>query len=416
MSKIVRRPFGHNPLSPQVMICVPSYGHVEGEFSCSMASAVAGVSEHYSGEIVYLLGACHVDDARNQLARVFLESTCKYLIFIDADISFTTKELRKLLAADGDVVGATYRHKKDEETYPLLVYGTNYPDDAGLVEVEGLPTGFMKIGRWVLEGLKPRVLAYKTQNSADPEFMYFCRTIDRGVRVSGDIAFCKKVKKAGMSVKLIPDVYLGHTGGKTWYGSVYGHNEIEQYGAYAAYVRAVKENRETDQNYLAINKEWANNYTWPTLLNVCGAVAKEHKKIIELGSGLTTFVMAANGAHVTAIEEDYDWKEKTWDLLAEQALLSNVKLIHSGLDVNGRYLYDTEAAGEQYDICLVDGPSMSETGSRRDDCLFIDAKAYIFDDGERSYVKETIEKLCAEKGLTATEITGRLDRQIVICK
>ena len=416
MSKVVTRPFGHNPLKPQIMIAVPSYSQVEGEFSASMASAVSGISEHFSGQITYLLGTCHVDDARNQLVRLFMETECEHLIFIDADISFTTRELRKLLAADGDVVGATYRHKKDEESYPMLVYGESFPDKQGLVEVTGLPTGFMKISRRVFENLQPRTPFYKTQNSPDPEYLHFCRTIDHGIRVSGDIAFCKKVKALGMSVKLVPDIYLGHTGPRTWYGSVYTFNEIEQYGPYKAYLRAVKEKRENDQNYLALFKEWGNEYTWPTLVKTAAMVAKDHKNIIEFGSGLTTIVMAAQGAFVTAIEEFPEWGHKVEEVLKELNLQSNVKLIYSSRDVNGRYSYDTEAAGEQYDICLVDGPSMGSSNSRRDDCLFVDAKAYIFDDGERPYVRDTIAKLCEEKGLEQTEITGKLDRQLVICK
>ena len=203
-------------------IAVPSYGPVEGTFAYSLACAAHRLAEEgIVAEICFCLGCCHVDDARNAIVHKFLSTDCKFLVFIDADVSFEPETLLKLIRTEGDLVGGTYPFKKDEEGYPIQIYGESYADDeTGLVPVAGLPTGFMKIARHVFPAIEPGCKKYQTHDRDTPTTEFFNRTAAEGrARIGGDINFCHKFTRAGGKIHLIPDMNLGHTGTKTWTGN-----------------------------------------------------------------------------------------------------------------------------------------------------------------------------------------------------
>ena len=111
--------------------------------------------EGFAYEIVIEAGNCHVDDTRNSAVREFLKSDCTDLFFIDADVSFDPEAVVRFLRLPHDIVAGVYPKKQDEEDFPVRVADgiELWADSSGLVEVEGAPTGFMRIKRKVLETL-----------------------------------------------------------------------------------------------------------------------------------------------------------------------------------------------------------------------------------------------------------------------
>jgi len=104
-------PAGSNPR--RVFLAVPSYGPISAITTFALFRAHAALIAHgFDVEFGLLAGDCHVDDARNRLAREFLAGTCTELVFIDADIGFAPDELLKLLSHDQPVVGGTYPIKQ----------------------------------------------------------------------------------------------------------------------------------------------------------------------------------------------------------------------------------------------------------------------------------------------------------------
>src|SRR5690606_966573 len=101
-----------------------------------------------------LTGLCHVDDARNVCVSRFLQTKCTDMIFIDADVGFPPEALYRLATTEGDIVAGVYPRKDIHRSYPCKVEaGPLRIGEDGVIRegVIGLPTGFMKISRRVLE-------------------------------------------------------------------------------------------------------------------------------------------------------------------------------------------------------------------------------------------------------------------------
>jgi hypothetical protein len=92
----------------------------------------------------YLLnhGNCHVDDARNVVVQEFLLSDCTDLVFIDADVSWETKDLVTLIRYPRDVVGGIYPFRRDDEKSRLrreIPSEHARPNDPGCSRTRGRP-------------------------------------------------------------------------------------------------------------------------------------------------------------------------------------------------------------------------------------------------------------------------------------
>jgi hypothetical protein len=164
--------------------------------------------------------------ARNQLVAMFLASECDVMVFVDSDVSWTPGDLCKLTSFEEDIVGMAYRGKCDNEVYPLRWNGRSaeiWANSKGLIAVEGLQTGFMKISRRCLEDLiaKNPDLAYNEDNapSGTAYRLFDFNHVGRDY-FGEDIWFCLLAAKFGYQSYLYPEATLGHTGGKRFMGNL----------------------------------------------------------------------------------------------------------------------------------------------------------------------------------------------------
>src|SRR5689334_6511480 len=128
------------------MLATTSYGSPDASYTYAIsrsreALTAVGIPSAY----FLLVGHCHVDDARNVVVRNFLESDCTDLMFLDADVSWEPSGLVQICQRDVDLVGGIYPYRRESQNMPVRMLDTRFPDETGLLEVEGLPTGFMKI-------------------------------------------------------------------------------------------------------------------------------------------------------------------------------------------------------------------------------------------------------------------------------
>lgn len=171
---------------------------------------------------VFLRGESDVQQARNRLMAQFLASGCSHLLFIDADIGFAPECAFRLLAHAEPVVGATYPKKALGPTQFAVSLLPSAPcTPAGLVEVNGLPGGFLMIRREAAERMAGayRHLAYAPKDGLDDPAPWRRHLIDLfgheladGVRWSEDIAFCRRWRAIGGRVWLDPHILLEHYG------------------------------------------------------------------------------------------------------------------------------------------------------------------------------------------------------------
>lgn len=350
MSRVFHRPGA--PVSGQkVFLATPTYdklgaGYTDALFHSSAALSEAGIAS----ELCILSGDCHVDDARNFLVRNFLESDCTDLVFLDADVAWLPSDLVALCRHDADVVAGLYPLKSRNESFPVrLLPGEQWSNGGGLLEVESVPTGFLRIKRHVLERLAAQARTYlRNDDPRGPVPLIFERTLEDQIRWGGDYTFCRKWRALGGKIHIDPEMVLDHYGDMLFSGSAAACLR-RQHGLTLSYAfdRIAKDD-EPFSVYNELVAAWDNKWSVPAdMLQIIAKLGREAKSVVEFGSGITTGVLARVCNDVTAYEHDPRWMEKTAPLVEG----TNAELILSPL-VNGFY----SGVSGKYDLAVCDGP------------------------------------------------------------
>lgn len=354
---------GPSASGQKVMLATTAYDSPDASYTFSIARSrealsKAGIQSAY----LLLTGNCHVDDARNTVVRDFLASDCTDLVFLDADVSWEPEHLVQLCRYDRDLVGGVYPFRRDgggKEGMPVRnKRGCYVPDADGLLEVEGLPTGFMRIRRHVLETLAADAETFRKDDSR-PIPLIFERGIFEGGRLGGDIGFCMKWAAKGGKVYAAAEMRLGHCGKQVIKDSL-AASLRRQAGETLRHVAGlIREGRETEDTYWealkAVNNPWGAQVD---ILSLSVLLARKAKApIIEAGSGLTTILMAAaTDQTVWCIEHSENFARQL-ELMARQAGVRNIALVTAPLK-DGWYdiADDLPQMPGQYSIGLIDGP------------------------------------------------------------
>lgn len=349
-------------LGRKVMLATTAYDSPDASYTYSIARSrealrEAGVPSAY----LLLQGNCHVDDARNTVVSDFLASDCTELVFLDADVSWEPEHLVQLCRFDCDLVGGVYPYRRDTgmDAMPVRYMADCFePDERGLLEVEGLPTGFLKIRRAVLERMAAEAKTF--ERSGKRIAIVFERDILNGGRRGGDIRFCMRWREMGGRVFAAANLRLGHCG-KALLRDSLAASLRRQAGLSLKYVadriRAGKETKDDiAEAFRAANNHWGAD---PSTLGVAIKVARKAKSpIIEAGSGLSTVLMAAANPsiRVWCLEHSAFYAAQV-DFLAHQAGVSNIVVVTNPLK-DGWYCLDADlpAFPERFALGFVDGP------------------------------------------------------------
>lgn len=351
MSRVFHR-LGAPASGQKVMLATPTYdklgpAYTEALFHSAAALSRAGIA----AELCILAGDCHVDDARNFLVRNFLESDCTDLVFLDADIAWPEKHLVELCQFDRDVVAGLYPLKSRNEAFPVrLLPGVQQTEANGLLEVESVPTGFLKINRGVLEKLAAVAPKYnRPDDPRGPVPLIFERTLEDQTRWGGDYTFCRKWRAMGGKIYIAPEMVLDHYGEMLFSGSAAGWMRRQHGLTYAHCFEQIRKGREPFSVYGELVAEWDNKWSCPAdMLQVIALMGREAKSVIEFGSGLTTAILGCI-TNVTAYEHDEQWLDKVTALVDVYDIPATI--VRSPL-VNGFY---SGVKGE-YDLAVCDGP------------------------------------------------------------
>lgn len=319
---------------------------------------------------------CHVDDSRNFLVQQFMQSGAKTMVFIDDDVGWATEDLvRLLLYKDVDVVGGAYPLKQRAEDYPIRIRSDiphlqARPD--GLLEVEGIPTGFMRIERHVIEKLSEKRkhlwFTAKEAKEDDPKLqIIFERMMVNGNRWSGDLNFCREARLLGMKVHVAPEMTFTHQGQQRWEGNLGNYLRRKQ-GILDPRLDAAMERLITGDSSPEVfneifkwhGEEWSMG---PRGMSDWYHACLEAKgPILEVGSGLTTILggiaCMRNGQMVHALEHDLSWFQhvRNWIQLWK---VKPIALYYAPLqEYPGDLLWYEidESLPKKFDVALIDGP------------------------------------------------------------
>lgn len=352
--------FDEGPVTtgPKVMLATTAYDTPAAAYTFSIARSRQALSDAGIASAYLLLqGNCHVDDARNSVVRDFLESDCQELVFLDADVDWEPKHLVQLCGRDLDLVGGVYPYRREGgETMPVrLKDGARIEN--GLLEVEGLPTGFMKIKRHVLEAIAAQSPKYWDKiyltalvfDRPDPD--------EAGTRWGGDIAFCNKFTAMGGKIYADAELRLGHTARIVVRDSLGAHLRRITETSLQTIIPKLKAGIETEDEYNEIAKIYGNNFAAdPGMLALVTGVARKCQgPIIETGSGLSSVVMGAvSGGQVYSLEHLQQYASRTVSML-EDAGVSNVGVCYAPLK-DFWYDIDKFELPEKFALGFCDGP------------------------------------------------------------
>lgn len=343
----------------KVLLATPTYTSPSFTYTFAIARsrealAAAGIRSAY----LLLQGNPHVDDARNSIVHDFLGSDCTDLVFLDADVDWEPQALVALCRRDVDVVGGVYPYRRaGSDNMPVrLMDGRTEPID-GLLEVEGLPTGFLKIKRRVLEQLAAAAPRYF--DKLDETALLFARPMpgpDK-TRWGGDIDFCNRWRALGGRCFADVELRLGHATTVILRDSLGAALRRMSGTTLAHVIPRVREGVETDDDYNEAVKYAGNPYAVdaPTLAVVTRVARNCRGPILEVGSGLSSvFMAAACPSKVYTLEHAPHYAAQTlaW---AEEAGVENLGICCAPLK---DLWYDVEAFDlpQKFALGFCDGP------------------------------------------------------------
>lgn len=395
-------------LGAGVFLAVPAYEGLAAPFVSSLFASQA--ASRYRLDLEIFAGNCHVDDSRNRLVRDFLESDCEQIVFLDVDVSWTAADLDKLIEHEPDIVAGVYPRRADEQPFPVKpLPGERWADKDGLVEVEGVPTGFLKIRRKVFEALYETVPTHRSSDDTPgrmPIPVIFERTLNGNSRVGGDIEFCRKARKIGFKVYVDPMMALGHQGVKHYYGCL-GHY-WRRHIAIPEGLKAIQAKTDTVEDYHAMFGAWDNPYalSHEALFTAVQLARKAKGPILECGAGLSTLCMAAaTDQPIISLESVPMWATR----VAKQAKafgLGNVDVrLSEPKEYPGGQWYD-EIPDEQFSLVLCDG---IENRAVIFDVMRgqIEGAIMLVDDISRAPWRKDVDAYCASAGRTLHIIDGQ---------
>jgi hypothetical protein len=234
-----------------IFIGIPMYGGVcTGENALGHINATKlfldrGIGYNWQ----FLYNESLITRARNGLVKMFYQTDCTHLLFIDADISYRAEDIVSMIDADKDIICGVYPKKRiawerindalakgiigedlKHYTGDLVINKLNYvdtpiADKSEPVEIFNGGTGFMLIKRSVFDLLKPHCPTYTNDMLPGQQEIvteYFATSIepDSNRLLSEDYHFCRLARLNGIKVWAAPWVELGHIGSYKFEGKL----------------------------------------------------------------------------------------------------------------------------------------------------------------------------------------------------
>lgn len=213
----------------KVLVASPGYdGRFDVRFLESItATILLGYKHNIQVIPLYLCYDSLVQRVRNNYFRIAYNNDFDVLFFIDSDIGWKPEDFIKLVLSDKDMIGGGYRKKHDdEELYTFKVKGDTeetfeiVPDKDGILEVNGLGCGFLKISRNCFVKLFESENKSYTDGTTLTKMICDCIVNQDNHFVSEDIVLGFKWQKLGGKVYVDTNIDLVHVGNKAYEGSV----------------------------------------------------------------------------------------------------------------------------------------------------------------------------------------------------
>jgi len=156
-----------------------------------------------------------IQRARNDLLYYAYTSDIDMIIWIDSDQFWDWEQLYKLIKSDKDLIGGTYRKKSlNNEIYVMKIKDKDLKiDEEGIMEVDGLGTGFLKMSKRCVNKLYENATPYSEDDNKQEKRMVFNVEIGKCGNIIGeDVFMCNLWKSLDEKVYLDTTITVGHIG------------------------------------------------------------------------------------------------------------------------------------------------------------------------------------------------------------
>jgi hypothetical protein len=139
----------------KIYIAMPSRDNPDIDTMFCMAQTMREIErERIKYRYKFSRGSSLIQLTRNQFVADFLASDCTDLVMLDDDLSWEEGAFMRLIKHPVDVVGGVYPKRSDPLCYPVRrLPGGAFDPKTGLMEVELLPTGFLRMTRTCIEAM-----------------------------------------------------------------------------------------------------------------------------------------------------------------------------------------------------------------------------------------------------------------------
>jgi hypothetical protein len=211
--------------NPYVMVGTPAYnGMVHTDYVHSLLSFK---SEGINFGFLSIGGESLITRARNTILAHFIHTTeFSHLLFLDGDVLLDGPSLKRLLAADKDVIGAPVPLKTTDNGKPVFNIHGNLGQEDGLQKVARLGTAVMMLSRNAVEALvshaKQADQVYRANPHAkgigDQEEIYdvFQVGVKSGTYLSEDYWACQTLIELGFDVFVDLKIKTRHNGMRSY--------------------------------------------------------------------------------------------------------------------------------------------------------------------------------------------------------
>ena len=220
-----------------VYIATPSYdGKTVCDFTVCMAEIFRIAAQQHPDlelRLHFWMGEALLQKARNNLFALAYHAGASDIVFIDADQSFPVQAFFDLINHPVDAVGIPTPMKVDEERYnirPEKIAAHKWNDDIGLLKVEVIGTGMLRLSRQAMQALWNQSVPY---NDGGEKRLICDIQIINGGMISEDVQICEKLLLADIPIYADIRYTCDHFGTKKYVGHYlthYARGLVEQHG------------------------------------------------------------------------------------------------------------------------------------------------------------------------------------------
>lgn len=199
----------------KVVFCTPTRAKPHDAYLKAMQDCLplldANGIEH---SIAFEVGCPYISSAMATLCRKAMDAKPDAIVYLDDDLSWTPESMLALLSSKEDVIGGTYRFKKDEIEY---MGGLHTDDDGRPIGVYGkqlkankLPSGFLKLTAHAIDLFMQKFPELHCGPAYHPTIDLFNHGAHNRLWYGQDYAFSRNYQERCGPIWLMPDLDINH--------------------------------------------------------------------------------------------------------------------------------------------------------------------------------------------------------------